>query len=106
MIHTKYKPISEQLCENYMSILIDGIFKILPLKEENNPTVEEYISSLISEMVGFKNIVDVINNDGRYLKVICSLESIMNCTNIVFCKKEIFKCINIIDKLKYKYFAR
>ena len=41
------------------SNIVDGIYKILPLYEENNVGLEKYISSLLIELYGFDNVFKI-----------------------------------------------
>lgn len=106
MIMTKYNPIPNELCENYFDILINRLYKILPLKEEGSPTVAVYIESLLSEMTGGHRVILILENDGRFLSIINSLEYIRGCDDVHMCKREIFKCIRIVETLKKEYFPR
>lgn len=106
MIMTKYNPIPSELCENYFDILINRLYKILPLKEEESSTVVTYIESLLSEMTGGQEVILILENDGRFLSIINSLEYIRSCDDVGVCKREIFKCIRIVETLKKKYFPR
>lgn len=106
MIKTKYNPIPNELCENYFNILINRLYKILPLKEEDSPTVTTYIESLLSEMTGGHKVILILENDGRFLSIINSLEYVRSCDNTSICKREIFKCIRIVETLKKEYFPR
>lgn len=92
------------MCENYFDVLINRLYKILPLKEEGSLTVDKYIESLLSELTGGQDVILLIHEDGQYLSVINSLEFIRTCENISVCRREIFKCIRIVEKLKQKYF--
>ena len=103
MIETKYNPISENLCGNYFDVLINRLYKILPLKEEKSPTVATYIQSLLSELTGCQEVILFIQEDGQYMSVINSLEYICFCEDVKECKREIFKCIHTVEKLKKKY---
>lgn len=105
MIETSYGQITEKLCDNYFGCLINKIYKILPLKEEQFPTVNQYIESLLFEMTGNKKIIASIREDGQYLAVIGTLENLRQCDSIKICKKEIFKCIRLIDSLNKRYFG-
>lgn len=106
MIKTKYNPIPEKLCQNYFETLINRFYKILPLKEEGSPTITQYISSLLSEMTGNKELITLIREDGQYLSLLGSLESLIVCNDLKICKREVFKCIRIIEGLNKRHFGR
>lgn len=104
MIETKYQPLPEKICENYFTILINRIYKILPLKEEHSPTVDVYIESLSNELTGGTNVIEEFNNDGMFLSILFALEYLINCSEIPNCKREVFRCIKIVENLKDKYY--
>ena len=99
MIETKYNAIDDELYHKYLKNLIGRFYKILPMKEEHSPTVHKYINSLQFELTGGRDVVTVLNNDGRFLSLINTLESLYDCDDIKLCKREIFKCIKTIEDL-------
>ena len=87
----------------FVEKLKDRIFKILPLKEEGNSYLMEYIDSLIIEMMGGYVTFPELQSNMEYLRVINTLQYMLhNDISVVKCKREIFKSIrclnNIIDK--------
>ena len=83
------------------SNIVDGIYKILPLYEENSVGLEKYISSLLIELYGFDNVFKT--DEIGYVSLLATLEGI----KIEACKKdnkrtvkrEVFKCMEIVKKL-------
>lgn len=96
----KYGKISEDAMSVYLVHVVNGIFKILPLKEEESSTLKEYIESLQRELFG----LNLLHEDSRLMKVISTLEYLANeeYTHAV-CKKEVFKCIHIIQGMCDQY---
>ena len=45
--------VDDRLIKKQLQKIVDKIFKILPLYEEKNSTVDSYIESLILEITGF-----------------------------------------------------
>lgn len=106
MIETIYNSLSNEVYENYMKLLINKIYKILPLKEEHSPTVPTYIESLLMEMTGNSKLILALQNNGRYISVINTIEALKECEDTQICKREVFKCIREIEKLKHRLFER
>lgn len=100
MIETKYNAIEDDVYHNYLERLIGRFYKILPMKEEQSPTIVKYISSLQFELTGGKDVMESLNNDGRFLSLINTLEGLLNCDDVRVCKREVFKCIRTIEDLK------
>ena len=95
--------VDDKAIGKYLDSAVDKIFKILPLYEEKNETLDEYIESLILELRGF---VSEYGNVGvtDYISVISTLEGIRDMAsdrgNQPKIKREVFKCIEIIKKVR------
>jgi hypothetical protein len=99
-MRTKYGEVSEELVSNYYDRLVNRVFKLLPLKEEENPTIAVYLESIMLELVGGKELSDDFKNNADFLSLIMTLEGLSQITNMITYKREIFKCINIVRKLQ------
>lgn len=77
-IKTLYNDIPVNLHINYMDNLINRVFKILPLKEENSDTVEAYITNLLYELTGNKELIIYLNNDSRYEAILSNLQKLLS----------------------------
>lgn len=87
----------------YLNSIVNSVFKILPLYEEQNVGVEIYVESLLFELYGLKEAVE-IQHSYEYISLLSTLESVKiemmkeNSKKSVV-KREIFKCINIIKNM-------
>jgi len=100
MIENKEKLIT------YLNSVVNSVFKILPLYEEDNVGIETYVESLLFELYGLDKVVDV-KNSYEYISLLSTLESVKvevtrkeSKKSVV--KREIFKCINIIKNMVTK----
>lgn len=100
MIENKEKLIT------YLNSVVNSVFKILPLYEENNIGIETYVESLLFELYGLDKVVDV-KNSYEYISLLSTLESVKvevarkdSKKSVV--KREIFKCINIVKNMVAK----
>jgi len=84
----------------FLNNITNKIFKILPLKEENNVGFEDYVDSVLIQLVGAKSVFLELENNQNYITIINIVSYIKNnsCSNKQ-CKREIFKCLNIIKKM-------
>lgn len=87
----------------YLNSLVNNVFKILPLYEENNMGVSIYVESLLFELYGLEHSVD-IDNSSEYISLLSNLESVKleisrENSRKPTVKREIFKCINIIKNM-------
>jgi flagellin-specific chaperone FliS len=75
------------------------------MKEKNFDTLQVYLESLQVELIGSQNLIKVLRNDVDFISLLSILEYFINnkdISNVIY-KREVFKCINIIKKLKSKY---
>jgi hypothetical protein len=87
----------------YLDSMINSVFKILPLYEEQNVGVAVYIESLIFELDGLQNVV-AIEHSYEYISLLSILSSVKNeaeksDSKKSIIKREVFKCINIIKNM-------
>lgn len=95
--------IDDKAIARYLGSTIDNIFKILPLYEEDNKTLDSYIESLILELRGFVSEYGSVGVVG-YISVVSTLEGIRSMAsekgNQPRVKREVFKCIDTVKKIK------
>lgn len=96
MIATKYGQITVEQYNKYKKSLINRIWAILPMKEENSNTLEQYIESLNSELM--MNI-SIFEKSEHIITVICLLEHVMIESDHDVYRKEILRCCNILSRL-------
>lgn len=77
-VKTLYNEIPVNLHINYMDNLINRVFKILPLKDEKSDTVEAYITNLLYELTGNKELIIYLNNDSRYETILSNLQKMLS----------------------------
>ena len=90
----------------YLNSVINSVFKILPLYEEENVGVETYVESLLFELHGLDKVVE-IEHSFEYISLLSTLESVKievvkDNSKKSTVKREIFKCINIIKNMVTK----
>lgn len=94
--------ISEKDYRNYLIQLKDRVWKILPMYEEKNETIEEYIDSVNFELFGLRGLIGELPHGIWYVKSLATLEQLKVETRLIGkqkkVKKEIFKVLNTIDK--------
>ena len=106
MIQTKVGvPIDAVVLNNYFRALINLFFKILPIWESGESTLETYMRSLQAELLGCKELIDVIHDDHLFLSLISILQYLIDnpSLEVSTVKREIFRAISICNKLKARY---
>lgn len=87
----------------YLNSVINSVFKILPLYEEKNVGVITYVESLLFELYGLEEAIDM-EHSYEYVSLLSTLESVKKEVSKTESKKsvvkrEVFKCINIIKNM-------
>lgn len=103
---TKYGEISYEMFDKYLDLLIDGFYKILCLYEDQSETLYQHIQSFLFELSGSENIVECFNDNPLFIVLLSTTESIGDDVlfgdfdNQSFIKREVFKSISIINKIR------
>lgn len=105
MIVVKYGKLPRNSLKKYITSLINKTYKILPMREENSPTLKSYLNSYLVELVGCQKLVLLLANEPQFITIITTMTYLAdNECSIQRYKKEIFKCIHILDSINKKYF--
>ena len=102
---TKGIMMDREILINYTSNLVNLFFKILPIRESNEPSLKTYMESLQAEILGCKSLIETTKADPLFLSLVSILQYLIDNTEsdtAVF-KREIFKAISICNKLKARY---
>lgn len=101
MVQVNFENIPEQYFVNYLSFLVNKVYKCLPMKEKGESTLQSYTESLIRELIGNKELICELKGNPIFLSLLGKLNYLtQNNVNIKIYKKEIFDCISLIEKLK------
>lgn len=81
----------------FLDSLINKVFKILPLKEQNNDYLFSHLNSLQIELIGALITFPELKNNANYLSII-NIINYLGDNNFTKqqCKREIFKIVNEI----------
>ena len=96
------------LVGNYFHHLVNGFFKILPMREKEEPSLSVYMESLQAELFGCGSLIDELDNDPLFLTLLSILQYLIDnkeCAVSVV-KREVFKAISVCGKLENKYDKR
>lgn len=89
----------------YTGNLVNLFFKILPLRENEEPTLVEYIRSLQVELMGCIGFIVTIEHDPAIISLLAILQYLLERpdADVRVYKREVFKAISICNKLRAKY---
>jgi len=98
--------IDEKSAKNYLKILVNRVYKILPMYEnlEQRKSLFTYIQSLLYEFKGVPEEMNYINVYSDFSILYYTLEQISNDSlfdddNREEVKREVFKCISLIKRI-------
>jgi len=86
----------------FLNSLTNKIFKILPLKEQNNDFLFSHLNSLQIELIGALVTFPELKNSSNYLSIINVINFLGdNSFSKQQCKREVFKIVNeTLPKIK------
>ncbi len=75
------------------------------MKEDKCETLDKYLESLKLEISGHKSFMKQSNHDGEFITLLSILQYFIDNPNekVEIYKREVFKGIDVIKKLKDKY---
>jgi hypothetical protein len=87
----------------YLNSVVNSVFKILPLYEEENYGIKTYLESLLLELYNLEKAIK-IEHSYEYISLLATLEAVKSeifkeDSKKPVVKREIFKCINIIKNM-------
>lgn len=98
-------PMDSTMLSGYMCSLVNRFFKILPIRESGEDSLEVYMRSLQAELLGCKEFIVAIHEDPLFVSLLNILQYLIDnpeCSLVVV-KREVFRAISICNKLKAKY---
>jgi hypothetical protein len=98
-IKTLYGEVTKDQYDEYCRILLGKIFKILPMKEEKNPTLKKYIDSLLVELDGGKSMIENFGLSAEYISIINSIKGLQQVEDTEIVRSKVFECISLARKI-------
>lgn len=96
--------LSNELVYKQIKDLVNRFYKILPIKESGEPTLKQYQSSLLREMLGFQSLIVALKYDDRYMSLLSILQYMIEFDpDVNLVRSDVFKAINILKSLQKKY---
>jgi len=100
---TKYGDIPNNTVVVSLERLVGKVYKILPMREENCDTLDEYIENLLRELVSQRRLIDNLKHQSDLLSLISTLESVkdnsINDEKFQEFRSDVLKSLNIIKKM-------
>jgi hypothetical protein len=97
---TLYGELPNQSLITYVDGLVAKVFKTLPMKEDNSPSLSVYLKSLLRELIGAKELVEELKDNQDFITLLDVLQSLLDENDMQNYKSDVFKCISIIKRIK------
>lgn len=105
MIEVKYGLLPKENFCRYFEFLINKTYKILPLKEEKSDTLKSYLESYQRELIGNMDLILLLVDEPKFITVLNTMQFLISEEySDKVCKREVFKCIRILEEINEKYF--
>lgn len=97
--------VPEEALSSYLNGFVGNIFKILPLWEQHEPTLNKYLTSLQVELTGCYRFYPDLATNSDFPTLLNILEWLKSkeASEKSAVKREIFKAISICKKIASKY---
>lgn len=87
----------------YLNRMINELYKILAMKDEEDFTLPKYIDSVYIQLVGGAENFPELKTNQKYVSIINIIQYFRtNEFDKQLCKREILKCTNLLAKLSLK----
>lgn len=96
--------INDELFTKKLAAMVNQFYKILPIKESGEPTLESYLKGLQREMLGCKSLILALENDAQYLSLLAILQYMIdNDCDVATVRSDVFKSIGILKKMQARF---
>ncbi len=106
MIQTKLGiEMNDVLLSGYMGMLVNRFFKILPIRESGENSLDTYMRSLQLELLGCRSLICAIHEDPMFVSLLSILQYLIDTPDCptTTVKREVFRAISICNKLRDQY---
>lgn len=97
--------LSREALASYFGNLVNLLFKILPMRENNEETLSIYIDGLVRELIGFRALFEAVDYDAGLVDILSIVQYLAehpNCS-VKKVRYDVFRAISICNKLKLRY---
>lgn len=84
----------------YLNSLIGAVYKILPMYENHDDNLQEYLDSLCIQLLGGLENFNELRLNSKYLSIINIIQYFRTHEyDKKTCKREVLKCTNLLNKM-------
>jgi hypothetical protein len=99
-MNTRYGQLPDEMLIAYVDGMIAKVYKMLPMKQSQFQSLPTYMESTLREFIGQKELVLELKNNEEFLTILGTLESLLIQDDFKKFRSDIFKVINLIEKIK------
>lgn len=101
MITSYGTDIAEESFGSYIECLVNKVYKILPLRENNEPTLQQYMKSLQRELLGCQSLLPSIEQNQQFFTILSIIQNLIDheCA-VPIVKSDVFKAINLLKRIQ------
>lgn len=99
------KEIESTLLDNYFHTLVNRIFKILPMRENNEESLGTYLVNLRDEMLGCQGMIPDVKANSLYAGMMFTIQYLVDVPDcsIEDVKSKVFGAISMCNKIASSY---
>lgn len=101
-MNTKYGQLPDGMLIAYVDGMIAKVYKMLPMKQSKLNSLPTYMESTLREFIGQKELVFKLKDSEEFLTIIGTLESLLDQDDFKKFRSDIFKILNLIERMKNK----
>lgn len=94
-METKYGQLPFSTFETYRKSMVDKIYILIPLKEQDCPTLQNYIERIIRELCGMIEFLS--KQESSIFTTICLLENLITEEDFDTFKHDVFRCCELVS---------
>lgn len=102
---TPFSGVTSENLEKYFGNLVNKIFKILPILENDESSIKKYLEGLHIELEGCQELIYILQDDPLFISLLSTLTWLTNHVNEECCpfqtaRREVFNAISICKNLE------
>lgn len=97
--------LEDKALANYFAKLVNLIFKILPMRESEEESLDVYMESLLCELTGFQELFPAVGYDAGMVSIMTIIQFLKDTPDcgIAVVRREVFHAISICNQLRDRY---
>lgn len=98
--------VDAKLLKNYFKKLVNSFFKILPMRENQEESLDRYLRGLQRELIGCQSLITACQEDSLYLTLLSLLQYLIDHPDCSMkeVRRDVFRAISICNQLEATYF--